>query len=290
MTTTSEIEHRQPGKPWIRTLSELPWWGLIILLAGTLVVYFLFTSTPFQKAFVFLIGGVRLTLIISVVSFGIALLLGLIAGLGRVSKNILFYNLSTLYVEVVRGIPILVMLIYFAFVVTPFGVQVINQLGTAILQNLAITPLIGLAKSMSNLHIQDVDMMTRAIVGMAFAYGAFEAEVFRAGILSIGRGQMEAARGLGMNYYQAMRHIILPQAIRRVLPPFGNDFISMVKDSSLVSVLAVRELTHLGKLNRARTFRTFETWNSVAFLYLILTLSLSLVVKLIERRMAIEEE
>ncbi len=290
MTTTSEIEHRQPGKPWIRTLSELPWWGLIILLAGTLVVYFLFTSTPFQKAFVFLIGGVRLTLIISIVSFGIALLLGLIAGLGRVSKNILFYNLSTLYVEVVRGIPILVMLIYFAFVVTPFGIQVINQLGTAILQNLAITPLIGLAKSMSNLHIQDVDMMTRAIVGMAFAYGAFEAEVFRAGILSIGRGQMEAARGLGMNYYQAMRHIILPQAIRRVLPPFGNDFISMVKDSSLVSVLAVRELTHLGKLNRARTFRTFETWNSVAFLYLILTLSLSLVVKLIERRMAIEEE
>jgi ABC-type amino acid transport system permease subunit len=133
-------------------------------------------------------------------------------------------------------------------------------------------------------------MMTRAIVGMAFAYGAFEAEVFRAGILSIGRGQMEAARGLGMNYYQAMRHIILPQAIRRVLPPFGNDFISIVKDSSLVSVLAVRELTHLGKLNRARTFRTFETWNSVAFLYLILTLSLSIVVKFIERRMAIEEE
>jgi polar amino acid transport system permease protein len=216
--------------------------------------------------------------------------LGLIAGLGRVSKNVAFYNLSTLYVEVVRGIPILVMLIYFAFVVTPFGVQIINRLGTAILQNLAIIPLIGLAKSMANLHIQDVDMMTRAIVGMAFAYGAFEAEVFRAGILSIGRGQMEAARGLGMNYYQAMRNIILPQAIRRVLPPFGNDFISIVKDSSLVSVLAVRELTHLGKLNRARTFRTFETWNSVAFLYLILTLSLSLVVKFIERRMAIEEE
>ena len=290
MTTTSEIEHPQPGKPWIRRLSELPWWGLTILLAGALVVYFLFTSAPFQSAFVFLVGGVRLTLIISIVSFGIALLLGLIAGLGRVSKNIVFYNLSTLYVEVVRGIPILVMLIYFAFVVTPFGVQSLNRLGTAILQNLDITPLIGLAKFMSNLHIQDVDMMTRAIVGMAFAYGAFEAEVFRAGILSIGRGQMEAARGLGMNYYQAMRHIILPQAIRRVLPPFGNDFISIVKDSSLVSVLAVRELTHLGKLNRARTFRTFETWNSVAFLYLILTLSLSIVVKFIERRMAIEEE
>jgi hypothetical protein len=87
MTTTSEIEHPQPGKPWIRRLSELPWWGLTILLAGALVVYFLFTSAPFQSAFVFLVGGVRLTLIISIASFGIALLLGLIAGLGRVSKN-----------------------------------------------------------------------------------------------------------------------------------------------------------------------------------------------------------
>jgi polar amino acid transport system permease protein len=88
---------------------------------------------------------------------------------------------------------------------------------------------------------------------------------------------------------QTMRYIILPQAIRRVLPPFGNDFIAMLKDSSLVSVLAVRELTQLGKLNRARTFRTFETWNTVAFIYLILTLSLSIFVKLLERKMAYEE-
>jgi len=113
--------------------------------------------------------------------------------------------------------------------------------------------------------------------------------VFRAGIQSIQRGQMEAARSLGMSYFQGMRYIILPQAIRRVLPPLGNDFIAMLKDSSLISVLAVRELTHLGKLNRSRTFRTFETWNTVAFLYLVLTLSLSLVVKYMERRMAYEE-
>jgi polar amino acid transport system permease protein len=92
-----------------------------------------------------------------------------------------------------------------------------------------------------------------------------------------------------MSYFQAMRYIILPQAIRRVLPPFGNDFIAMLKDSSLISVLAVRELTHLGKLNRARTFRTYETWNTVAFLYLIMTLSLSLLVKYMERKMAFEE-
>ena len=111
----------------------------------------------------------------------------------------------------------------------------------------------------------------------------------RAGIESIARGQMEAARSQGMSYGQAMRFIILPQAIRRVLPPFGNDFISMLKDSSLISVLAVRDLTHLGKLNRARTFRTFETWNTVAFMYLILTLSLSILVKYLESRMGYEE-
>jgi polar amino acid transport system permease protein len=132
-------------------------------------------------------------------------------------------------------------------------------------------------------------MTARAIAGLAFCYGAFEAEVFRAGIESIERGQMEAARSLGMSYFQAMRYIILPQAIRTVLPPLGNDFIAMLKDSSLISVLAVRELTHLGKLNRSRTFRTFETWNTVTFLYLIMTLTLSVVVKFIERRMAVEE-
>jgi polar amino acid transport system permease protein len=139
------------------------------------------------------------------------------------------------------------------------------------------------------MSIQDIDMTVRASLGLAFGYGAYEAEVFRAGIESIARGQSEAARSLGMTTGQTMRYVILPQAIRRVLPPFGNDFIAMLKDSSLISVLAVRELTHLGKLNRARTFRTFETWNTVAFLYLILTVSLSLLVKLLERRMAFEE-
>ncbi len=289
MATTSEIEQPHPGKPWTRRLAELPWWALFILLSGALIVYFMVTSATYQGAFLFLVVGVRLTITISIISFGGALLLGLIAGLGRVSKNVVFYNLSTLYVELVRGVPILVMLIYFAFVLTPLAIQFFNWLGTAILQSPALSPLTGLAESMANLNIQDVNMLARAIVGLAFAYGAFEAEVFRAGIIAIGRGQMEAARGLGMNYYQAMRYIILPQAIRRVLPPFGNDFISIVKDSSLVSVLAVRELTHLGKLNRARTFRTFETWNTVAFLYLILTLSLSILVKFIERRMSFEE-
>ena len=290
MGITSEIERRQPKLiPWTGKLAQLPWWALIILLLGVLIVYFISTSESYQDAYNFLIAGVRLTVLVSLISFGTALVLGLIAGLGRVSKNVVFYNLSSVYVEVVRGIPILVLIIYFAFVVTPLTVQLLNRLGTAMLQNLAIGPLVGLADSMANLHIKDMEMTARAIAGLAFAYGAFEAEVFRAGIQSIERGQMEAARSLGMGYFQAMRYVILPQAVRRVLPPLGNDFIAMVKDSSLISVLAVRELTHLGKLNRARTFRTFETWNTVTFLYLSMILLLSLGVRMVERRMAIEE-
>lgn len=290
MAIEREIERPQPKLiPWTGKLAELPWWALIIVLMGVLIVYFLFTSATYQDAFFFLIAGVRLTILVSLISFATSLVLGLIAGLGRVSKNVVYYTLSSVYVEVVRGIPILVMLIYFAYVATPLALQFLNWLGTSMLQNLAIGPLVGLANSLANLHIQDVDMTVRAITGLAFCYGAFEAEIFRAGIQSIERGQMEAARSLGMSYFQAMRYIILPQAIRRVLPPLGNDFIAILKDSSLISVLAVRELTHLGKLNRARTFRTFETWNTVTFLYLIMTLTLSLVVKFMERRMGFEE-
>ena len=287
MAITSEIERPQPKLiPWTARLSQLPWWALIILLGGVVIVYFLFTDAIYQDAFLFLVVGVRLTIQVSLISFGTALVVGLIAGLGRVSKNVVYYNLSTLYVEVVRGVPILVMLIYFAFVVTPLALQFLHWLGPVMFQPIG---LVGLAESLVNLNIQDVDMTARAIAGLAFCYGAFEAEVFRAGIQSIKRGQMEAARSLGMSYFQGMRYVILPQAIRTVLPPLGNDFIAMLKDSSLISVLAVRELTHLGKLNRSRTFRTFETWNTVTFLYLIMTLTLSLVVKFIERRMAVEE-
>jgi polar amino acid transport system permease protein len=290
MAITSEIEKRRPKLiPWTGRLAQVPWWALIILLLGVLIVYLIFASATYQDAFFFLIAGVGLTVQVSLISFGLALVLGLIAGLGRVSKNVVFYTASSVYIEVVRGIPMLVLLIYFAYVVTPLALQLLNWLGTTMLQNLAVDPLMGLADSLAELNIQDVDMRVRAIAGLAFAYGAFEAEVFRAGIQSIERGQMEAARSLGMGYFQAMRYVILPQAIRRVLPPLGNDFIAMVKDSSLISVLAVRELTQLGKLNRARTFRTFETWNTVAFLYLCLILLLSLGVKILERRMAVEE-
>ncbi len=194
-------------------------------------------------------------------------------------------NLSSLYVQVIRGIPIIVQLYFVAFVITPSVIDVINGVGGSLQ---SIGPLAGLGNALSRLQIRQIDMIYRAIAGLTIAYGAFEAEVFRAGIESIERGQMEAARSLGMSHFQAMRYIILPQAIRVVLPPLGNDFISMLKDSSLVSILAVRELTHVSQLHRARTFRSWESLGTVALLYLILTLSLSFLVKRMEKRMEFE--
>jgi polar amino acid transport system permease protein len=180
----------------------------------------------------------------------------------------------------------MVQLFIIAWVVMPAVVDTLNIVG----ENFqSIGFLAGLGNSLVNLQLREIKMVYRAIAGLAIAYGAFEAEVFRAGIESIERGQMEAARSLGMSHFQAMRHIILPQAIRTVLPPLGNDFISMMKDSSLASILAVRELTKVAQLHRSRTFRSWESLGTVALLYLILTLSLSLLVKTMERRMAVEK-
>ena len=132
---------------------------------------------------------------------------------------------------------------------------------------------------------QAVPMNIRAIIALSVTYGAFLAEIFRAGIQSIGRGQMEAARSLGMGYGQAMRHVILPQAVRNVLPALGNDFVAMVKDSSLVSVLAVRDITQVARLYAGGTFRFREAYITLSVMYLTMTIALSLAVQWIERRM-----
>ena len=136
---------------------------------------------------------------------------------------------------------------------------------------------------------QAITMNTRAIVALAVTYGAFLAEIFRAGIQSITRGQMEAARSLGMSYGQSMRYVILPQAIRNVLPALGNDFVAMVKDSSLVSVLAVRDITQSARLYSSSTFRFKEGYITLSVLYLTMTVLLSLVVQVVERRLRSNE-
>jgi polar amino acid transport system permease protein len=275
--------------PASERLKRLPWWALLIILLGIALAYAAITIPNYRDAFQFIAPGLKTTIIATVTAFAISLIAGLITGLGRISTNVVAYNLATFYVEVVRGIPMIVIIIYVAYVLVPIFVSATNNLGQFILDQSWLAFLAGMGRAFTNLDISHVSPLARAIAGLAFGYGAYEAEVFRAGIQSIERGQMEAARSLGMSYFQAMRFIILPQAIRIILPPLGNDFIAMLKDSSLISVLAVRDLTQLGKLNRARTFRTFETWNTVTYLYLSMTLLGSLGVKWLERKFRTSE-
>ena len=285
MTTTPKKIGEGRLLPVTSNLEKWPWWALLIALAGVLIVYSILTSPLYQEAFNYIKAGIKVTIRVTVVGYGLSLIGGLILGLGRVSKNVVFYNLATFYVEVVRGIPMLVIILYGAFVIVPLLLDLINGLGNWMFR---IGFLTGLGQVFQQITLQQVDMSARATAGLAIGYAAFEAEVFRAGIQSIERGQMEAARSLGMNYIQAMRYVILPQALRRVLPPLGNDFIAMLKDSSLISALAVNDITQLGKLYRARSFRSFEAYNTMAFLYLTMTLTLSIAVKFMERKMSRE--
>lgn len=288
--STMEREHaeaRLPAEYDLGTsfLRSVPWWAVIIVATGLALTYSILANPNYRDTFEFLSVGVGVTVRVTLSAYVLSAVAGLITGLARTSKNTVLYTIATLYVETARGVPLIVLMLYVAFVMVPAGIALINAVGT-----LAIS--IGLGDALGGLagfSIRQVSIEARGIIALAVGYAAYEAEVFRAGIQSISRGQMEAARSLGMTYTQAMRFIILPQAIRRVLPPLGNDFIAMLKDSSLLTVLAVPELTQLGRLRRASTFRVFETFNVVTFLYLAMTLALSGVVRFIEEKMKIEE-
>jgi polar amino acid transport system permease protein len=254
-------------------LERVPWWGVVLLLCGLLAATRIAASSVYRDTLAFLWDGVLLTLHLTLAAYALALVIGLIAGLMRLSRNQVIYTISTLYVEVVRGVPLLVLLIYIAFVAAPLASEGLAGAARA-------AGLTGLASWITALIRSDLN---RAIMGLAIGYGAYLAEIYRAGIESIPKGQMEAARSLGMSYGQAMRFIILPQALRVVLPPLGNDFIALLKDSALASAIAVPELTQAGRLLSARTFRAFETYNMVAMLYLLMTLVGSLGVRALER-------
>lgn len=286
--STQAAEHggQSAGRSW----KNLPLWMVAVGLIFVLFIFTVLTSAKYQETLKILVfgrptaaatEGLLLTIRITLISFGIATMLGLLTGLARVSSNRIIYNIATFYVEVIRGIPLVVLILYVTFVLPPMLVSALNALGEWLSDP-------GLAE----LTIRQLNFSfeARGIAALAFGYGAYEAEVFRAGIQSIERGQMEAARSLGMTYFQAMRYVILPQAVRRVLPPLGNDFISILKDSSLLTVIAVAELTQLGRVQRSSTFRVFEVFNSVAILYLSMTLVLSFLVRKIERRLSGEHD
>jgi polar amino acid transport system permease protein len=203
-------------------------------------------------------------------------LLGLLVGLARISGQRVVQEVATFYIEIVRGIPMLVVLYYIAFVGAPALVAGMNWLGR---------PLIA-AGVIEEMSVRQLNFTVRAILALSIGYSAFIAEIFRAGIESIDRGQTEAALAVGMSRLQAMRYVVLPQAVRVVMPPLGNEFVAMLKDSALVSVLGVQDITQLGKVYSASTFKFFETYNVVAFLYLVMTIGLSMLVGALERRLS----
>ncbi len=219
----------------------------------------------YNEAFIFIFPGITTTLYLTLGGFGLALIFGLLAGLGRISHNGFIRNIAITYVEFIRGVPTLVLILTLAYVIVP---AVSNSVG---------------------INNRDVSIELRAIVALAIIYGASLAEIFRAGIESISKGQMEAARSLGMTTRQAMQYIILPQAIRNISPALGNDFIAMLKDSSLASVLAVRELTQRSRLHAGSTFRFPESYLVIVFLYLAMTITLSLLLRWYERRLRVGE-
>ena len=262
-------------------IKNLPWWFIAIILLGIYFIFLVQTNDLYGDVFAFVKDGVLTTIQITATAYAFSITIGMLTGLALVSKNRLIYNMATFYVQVIRGVPILVIILYIAFAGVPLVVSGINLIGTT------LAGVLGADNMLVTLQNRDISLLYRGVIALAVSYGAFSAEIFRAGIQSIGHGQMEAAQSLGMSYIQAMRHIILPQAIRRVLPPLGNDLIAMLKESSLISALGTREITQMGKLYSAKSFEYLATYNVVAVLYLTMTILLSLGVRAMEKRFRI---
>jgi polar amino acid transport system permease protein len=268
-----------------RRVRDLPYWFFALILIAIAVFVLISTNEEYNAAFIFIKAGLIITIKTTLIAFLLAIIFGLLAGLGRISKSVIINNLARLYVELIRGIPILVLIFFIALVGVPVLVDGINNIGLW-LEERGVGVIAGIFTAITN---QDISMNARAIIALAVTYGAYLAEIFRAGIQSISKGQMEAARSLGMGYGQAMRYVILPQAVRNVLPALGNDFVAMVKDSSLVSVLAVRDITQVARLYAGSTFRFRESYVTLAVLYLTMTVILSLLVQQLERRLRTHE-
>lgn len=206
-----------------------------------------------------LIRGAGLTLEITAIAVGLGLIIGLFFGLAQLAKNPILRWPAKVYVDVIRGTPLLIQIFIIYF---------------------ALPELIG----------HRVDPFVAAVTACSMNSGAYVAEIFRAGIQSISQGQYRAGLSLGMSHVQVMRYIILPQAFKRIIPPLGNEFIAMLKDSSLVSVIGFEELTRTGQLIISETYATKEIWTCVAILYLVMTLSISQLVRFVERRFNISGE
>jgi polar amino acid transport system permease protein len=225
-------------------------------------IYYGDTLSSYKKWRVgILMQGLWLTLKVSIIAIIFGILIGLFTGLARISSNPALKWSAITYIEMIRGSPLLVQIFIWYFV-----------LGT-LLNNL-----------LANQGIPQIPPLWFGVAALACFTGAYVAEMVRAGIQSIHRGQTEAARSLGMTYFKSMQHIILPQALRRILPPLAGQFISLIKDSSLLGIIAIRELTKATREVVTTSLQPFELWFVCALLYLVLTFSLSMLLQYLERR------
>ena len=279
----------------------MPYWILFLVILGIILAISIITDSVYSNIFKQLMEGVSMTLFVSVVSYLCALLTAVVVGIIRSNPpappqsretlrravlrilRIATYNVCTVYVSVMRGIPILVVLLVTGFIIVPALRGMINEVVVDGLRDLVndegIPDLIWRGSSAGT-----------AIVALAITYGAYMSETVRAGIQSIPKGQFEAAYSVGMTYWQTMRSIVLPQAFRNVLPPLGNDFVAMIKDSSLLAFLGIRDVTQIAKTTSGRSFRYVETYAVVAYIYLTLVILATTLVNLLEDTINIERE
>jgi His/Glu/Gln/Arg/opine family amino acid ABC transporter permease subunit len=211
-----------------------------------------------------LLKGAVYTVEITVTSVFFGVIIGLVMSLGKMSKNPVLRIPSIMYIDFIRGTPLMVQILLFYYGVSGLLAQITGG-------PVRFEPLLS------------------GVVVCSLNSGAYVAEIFRAGIQSIDKGQMEAARSLGMTHGMAMRYVILPQAFRRIIPPLGNEFITLLKDSSLLSVIGVMELLQSGRLYVAKTYASFPVYITVSLVYLAMTVSITRLVAWGERRLGISD-
>ncbi|MDA2978201.1 MAG: amino acid ABC transporter permease [Actinomycetota bacterium] len=258
------VDPTPPGAKVRYEWSGFPWWFLGIIGVIAYPVFKVLTDDTWNDGFQFIKAGMVLTIIVTLGGFVVAMVLGLVVALGRMAKNVFARNLAIFYIEVIRGIPVLVTIIFVGLVAWP---QLMGALG--------ISGRTGLASP-----------AVKATMAVGMVYAAFIAEVFRAGVESVSIGQREAGMSVGLSRIQVFRTIVWPQAIKNILPALGNDLIALLKDSSLVSILAVRELTQMTKLWTGVTFQFLAGYLILAAFYLLLTVSLSILLQWYERKIA----
>lgn len=238
-----------PGESSLQRIAwNLAFWGAIAVI----IILPIIRPVPYKEIISFFPDGLWVTFQVTLLSIVFALFLGILTVLARMSRFSLFNLIASLYTEIIRGIPLLVQIFYIYYVIA---------------------------------RVIQLPPIVSAVMGMAICYGAYIAEILRGGIQSIPKGQMEAAIALGLSRWQAIRLIVFPQTLKVVLPPIGNEFIALLKDSSLVSIIAVIDIFRRAREYASVKYFYFESYTMVALVYLVLTLFFSRLVSILEKRL-----